>query len=398
MTYRYVVLHLSLIPDIGPATVQHLVATLGDLELLSTLYDYSSAQLSAQFGITPKRAQALANGLADLSLLEREAQLIDKHAVSWTTAYCPDYPALLRTIHMPPLVIYWRGKHPAEYEKPVAVVGSRDANHYGHAITKTLVPALVQSGCTIVSGGALGIDSMAHRATLEADGITCVVLGSGLLHLYPFENSKLFASVLEHGGTLLSIFSLNTRPLSGNFPARNRVISGLSKGCVVIQAAQKSGARITAECALEQGRSVCAVPGPIDDPLSAGCHDLIRNGALLATSADDVLQELEYHEQDMANKTNTPVQKQNVVADNQPTYKPAGLVRSTEQVTPTKVSPAKPLTPAQRIVQLCAQPISVDSLMEATELSFAELNELLFDLQIAGKVTQTFAGLWCTRK
>lgn len=438
MTYTYILLHLSLIPDIGPATVQHLIATLGNLEQLSTLYEYSSAQLCAQFGITPKRAQAIATGLADLSLLERELLLIEKHAVSWTTALCLDYPPLLRTIHVPPTIIYWQGRNPSNYNKPVAIVGSRDANQYGHAVIESFVPSLVQAGCTIVSGGALGIDTMAHRATVTSAGVTCVVLGSGLLHPYPFENGKLFKDVLEHDGTMLSVFSLNTRPLAGNFPARNRVISGLSKGCIVVQAAQKSGARITAECALEQGRSVCAVPGPIDDPLSAGCHDLIKNGALLVTSAQDVLQELEYYEQDDINKnTQITYKKNSTHANDNPTRstkpdarnKPidsnmmdvdaktlnqttsqqrhsrnstklankdeSQLKRSLENTaTQTPVS----LSPAQQILQLCIQPISVDTLMEVTQLSFAELNELLFDLQISGKITQTFAGLWCKRK
>lgn len=434
MTYTYILLHLSLIADIGPATVQHLIATLGNLEQLFTLYEYSSEQLCAQFGITPKRAQAIAAGLADLSLLERELLLIEKHAVSWTTAYSNNYPALLGAIHVPPTIIYWQGQKPSDYNKPVAIVGSRDANQYGHAVIESFVPPLVQAGCTIVSGGAIGVDTMAHRATITSAGVTCVVLGSGLLHPYPFENGKLFASVLEHGGTMLSVFSLNTRPLAGNFPARNRVISGLSKGCIVVQAAQKSGARITAECALEQGRSVCAVPGPIDDPLSAGCHDLIKNGALLVTSAQDILQELEYHEQDDINKNtkitykkNTPDANNNQTSEatsdqtdsstpdasnNQASTVKASSERVTrtttklasKDVTQNTIAPEQTtqtpvtLSPAQQILQLCIQPVSVDTLMEVTQLSFAEINELLFDLQISGKITQTFAGLWCKRK
>lgn len=387
MTYTYVVLHLSLIPDIGPSTVQHIVATLGNLEQLSTLYDYSNAQLCAQFGMAPKRAQALVAGLADLALLERELQLIESHRVLWTTVYCNDYPALLRAIHLPPTVIYWRGKHPTNYEKTVALVGSRDANTYAHTVITSLVPMLVQAGCTIVSGGALGADTMAHRATVEAGGVTCVVLGSGLLHPYPFENSTLFSRIPERGGTLVSCFPLNTRPVAGNFPARNRIISGLSKGCVVVQAAQKSGARITAECALEQGRSVCAIPGPIDDPLSAGCHDLIKQGALLVTSADDILQELGYND-------NNPSTASTIVSTGktQQSYKPAYAAHAALVQQPA--SPAPVLSVRQRIVQLCAQPISLDTLMEETGLSFVELNELLFELQISGKITQTFAGLW----
>lgn len=372
MIVEHSILHLSLIKDIGPATVQHLVALCGSLEELKTLYTQSPEELRLRFHLTQKRAQAIVTGLADLSLLEKELALIEKHNVSWTTLYNDDYPVDLKAIHVPPVILYWQGAHPSSFTKTVALVGSRNANAYGKSIIDLFVPELVNAGCTIVSGGAFGIDTMAHQATLSAGGQTCVILGSGLLHPYPSQNTALFASIGKAGGTLLSIFPLDTRPTAFNFPARNRVIAGLSKGCVVIQAAQKSGARITAEFALEQGKSVCAVPGSIQDPLSVGCHELIQNGALLVTDATSILQELNYAQP----TTKLPVTEKN------------------RTVSPEQIQVAKPLTPSDTIIHLCARPTSVNDLMAATKLDFSELNELLFDLQISGKITQTFSGLW----
>lgn len=376
MISKHVVLHLSLIKDIGPATVQHLVALCGTPEQLITLYTQSASQLCLNFHITKKRAQALSQGLADLSLLERELDLIEKYHVSWTTLYSDDYPLDLKSIHLPPLILYWQGAHPTSYKKTIAIVGSRNANAYGKSVITSFIPELVRAECTIISGGAFGADTMAHYATIAAGGQTCVVLGSGLLHPYPSENKALFTSITQKNGTILSIFPLDTRPIATNFPARNRVISGLSKGCVVIQAAQKSGARITAEFALEQGKSVCAVPGSIDDPLSVGCHALIKIGALLVTDSKTILEELNYTQDEVE----TPSKK---------TFE--------KGVHATLAEPLLKATPTDRILQMCIRPTSLNDLITETGLEFPELNELLFDLQIAGKVTQTFSGLWSAR-
>lgn len=368
---------MSLIPTIGPATVQHLINSCTDPEEFAALYSYTEKDFCTRYGLTATRAQLLVAGLADKNLLETELQHINRAQVSWTTIVSPNYPPLLKAIHLPPPVLYWRGAEPYSFLKPIAVVGSRDANWYGQQIITELVPPLVQAGCSIISGGALGADTMAHKATLEARGRTCVVLGSGLLRPYPTTNIKLFRAVQESGGSVVSIFPMDMRPLAGNFPARNRVIAGLSVACVVVQAAHKSGARITAEFALDQGRSVCAVPGPITDPLSAGCHELIKRGALLVAHADDVLTELGYMQPEMSDGD-------------------AAEDDSAEQGV-IELTPQQQLPPEAIVVQACTQPMSMDDLMHITQLGFTELHELLFELQLAGKVTQTFTGLWQRR-
>ena len=149
---------------------------------------------------------------------------------------------------------------PQEHDACIAVVGSRSGTAYGKRAIQALIPPLVAQQWHIVSGGAMGIDAFAHQATLQAGGTTIAVLGSGLLQWYPAEHRRLFTEILEKNGTLLSAFPMNMEPLQGNFPARNRIIAGLSRACVVVQAAQKSGASITAKFALEQGREVFAVP------------------------------------------------------------------------------------------------------------------------------------------
>ena len=153
----------------------------------------------------------------------------------------------------------------------------------------SFIPELVHNGCSIVSGGALGIDGLAHRATLEAQGVTVAVLGSGLLKPYPAAHKTLFKKIIECRGALVSCFPLLTEPKPALFPARNRIIAGLSRGCLVVQAGIPSGALITAQYAVDEGREVFAVPGSLDNPLSVGCHRLISQGATLVTSASDIL-------------------------------------------------------------------------------------------------------------
>lgn len=377
MLIQHVLLHLSLIKDIGPATVHYIVTQLsGQLGQLPTLYDLSEQQLCLRFGLTKKRAQALVDGLADLTLLEEELHRIQKHGISWTTVCNDDYPKSLQSIYLPPLVLYWQGTHPNNYTKTIALVGSRDGNSYGKSIITRFVPDLVAGECTIISGGAFGIDTMAHQATIDAGGITCVVLGSGLLHPYPRENKPLFNAVIQTGGTVLSSFALTAVPTAHHFPQRNRIIAGLSKGCVVIQAAKKSGARITAEFALEQGKSVCAVPGPIDDPLSEGCHELIRQGALLVCNAATILHELQYE---------LPLE---LIQNN----------KRTKSVSQESAQPnITPKTPTDIILQLCVRPTSVDDLVQATQLPIPDLHDLLFSLQLSGQLQQLFSGLWATK-
>ena len=204
----------------------------------------------------------------------------------------PQYPANLRYIYGPPPTLYIQGEIIPEDNIAIAIVGSRRGTYYGLRNAESLSFELAAKGITIISGLARGVDSAAHRGALKARGRTIAVLGSGLNVMYPPENKKLADKIMQNGA-VVSEFPLDTPPYRQNFPRRNRIISGLSLGVVVIEAAQKSGALITANFALEQGREVFALPGNIDSFASAGTHDLIKQGAKLIESTKDIIEELE---------------------------------------------------------------------------------------------------------
>lgn len=359
-----VLLHLSLIDDIGPITIKKIIAQSGDdINSISDLYKMNVSEIMHRFELPNQQAIKISEGLADKTIFEKEYELSLRSDVQIITILDNTYPLLLKEIYAPPAVLYIKGELKNEKNR-IAVVGSRKANRYGKNVINLLIGPLIENGWEIVSGGAVGIDSMAHQAALDALGSTIVVLGSGLLIPYPFCNKNLFEAVIENGGALISSFPLKFGALPGNFPARNRIISGLSRGCVVVQAAKKSGACITAFHAVEQGREVFAVPGQIDDPLSFGCHMLIGQGAKLVTSANDILQEF----------------GQSVL----------------EKETQFSIDDLKNSDPIERtILDRCAQqPTSINELIDLTQLSLHDLQSKLFNLQVVGKIRQTFIGLW----
>lgn len=201
------------------------------------------------------------------------------------------YPDMLRNIYDPPLVLYYRGDISLLKTDAVAIVGSRRATHYGQKMAFQLAADLADNGLTVVSGMAKGIDTAAHKGALHAGGNTIAVLGSGVNVCYPKSNSELYGQICS-AGLVISEFPPYTQPEAKNFPIRNRIISGLSKGVIVVEAAQKSGSLITADFALEQGKEVFAVPGPVTSPNSKGTNGLIKQGAFLVEGAGDVLEQL----------------------------------------------------------------------------------------------------------
>jgi DNA processing protein len=208
-----------------------------------------------------------------------------------------NYPKLLKEIEGRPPVLYVKVRQirPAGQifqKKAVAVVGTRKVTSYGRQVTEVIVKGLVASGLVVVSGLARGVDGVAHQATINNGGITIAVLGSGLDLIYPPEHKKLAEKIVESGGAIVSEFPLGAQTVPGNFPARNRIISGLSLGVVITEAAENSGSLITASCAADQGREVFAVPGPITSPLAAGTAELIKKGAKLVSGVEDILEEL----------------------------------------------------------------------------------------------------------
>lgn len=362
-----ILLHLSLIEYVGPQVCGLLLERFIDL---SELYALTPYELHEKTGIYLHRAEKIVAGLADKLMLEREKILLEKHAISFVTVLDAEYPAVLRTIHAPPALLYYRGNL-SILSKTLAFVGSRKADTYGQQVINHLIPEVVKEAFTTVSGGALGIDGMVHKTTLKAGGKTVAVLGSGLLELYPAQHRGLFEEIVYSGGLIMSEFPLLMQPLPGNFPSRNRIIAGLSPATIVIQAARKSGALLTARNALDEGREVGVVPGSIFNEISAGCHDLLAQGARSITSADDIYELIGY------NPTTVVTSKVSKVVRGEPSR-------------PPKATAQDPL------VALCITPKSTDELLLKAGYTYDILQERLWQLQIEGRIEQNMLGMWCS--
>ncbi len=220
------------------------------------------------------------------------AEAIKESSIKWITIFDETYPKLLAQIYDPPVVLYYIGDSAVLNSKCLAVVGSRKMTGYGRMVTKQFTKGLVNAGLTVVSGLARGVDSQVHQTAIEENGKTVAVLGGGLNNIFPPENKGLAAKIAGGFGTVLSEFPPDAIPLPGNFPVRNRIISGLSQGVLVTEAAKNSGSLITARLALDQGRDVFAVPGPVNSYLSHGTADLIKEGASLVIEPNGLLEEL----------------------------------------------------------------------------------------------------------
>ncbi|HJZ23475.1 MAG TPA: DNA-processing protein DprA [Candidatus Babeliales bacterium] len=380
---KRLLLHLSLIENVGPVLVKKILDSIGQHSLqLADLYQVSLSDFEYQFGFTSITSQLLFTGLADKVRLDKELDYIDRFNVDLVAIFEDSYPAYLKEIHAPPPLLYVQGAPLLDNKKRLAVVGARKGDGYGQRVVKTFIPSLVDNGWEIVSGGALGIDAMAHQATLDAGGATTAVIGSGLGYPYPASNKRLFQDIIHKGGSLVSPFPMMFGALPGNFPARNRIISGLSSGCLVVQAAQNSGACITAFHALEQGREVFAVPGSIFDELSMGCHVLITQGATPVMSPEDVLKGLGEHieTKNTGSEKITLKNQGNVLLSNQTLQ-----LSSLDQLS-------------EKIIAHCVNPISIEQLMTITNLSLEVIQEKLFHLQMEGLIQQTFIGLWVISK
>ncbi len=278
---------LALVSGVGPRTWQQLMAAFGSP---TRVLEAMPSELEAVDGIGPRVSQAIARARHEIDA-DEELALCEKHGIDVFLAGGEGYPAPLMEIPDPPGVLYCRGELLPRDALAVAIVGSRHASTYGTSQAERLAGGLARAGFTIISGLARGIDAAAHRGALLAGGRTIAVLGSGLLNLYPPEHAELALEV-SRSGALLSEAPVRMGPHRNLFPQRNRLISGLSRGVIVIEASLKSGALITARHAMEQNRDVFAVPGRVDNHLSHGCHRLIRDGVKLIESADDVLEEL----------------------------------------------------------------------------------------------------------
>lgn len=281
-------LGFNLTPGIGPARLARLVEFFGSAE---DAWKASLRDLVAS-GLDAKSCEVLLATRARVCL-DSEMERVSQATVRLLCIEDASYPAPLRQIIQPPPLLYVRGTLDSADEWALAVVGTRSPTSYGKEATRRLVGDLAGAGITVVSGLALGIDTIAHTAALEAGGRTIAVLGRGVDGVYPERNRALAEDIVSNGA-LISEFPLGTAPTSANFPARNRLISGLSCGTLVVEAGERSGALITVSFALEQGRDVFAVPGQIFSRTSAGTNRLIRDGAGLVTDAQDILEALNW--------------------------------------------------------------------------------------------------------
>lgn len=273
------------VPYIGPVRTRRLLDHFRSLEHAWTA---DPRQLRAV--LDERSCDALVRTRASLDLDAVLARL-DREGVHVLTVDDDAYPRLLREIHAPPSVLYTKGTIVPDDDRAVAIVGTRRATRYGLDVAARLAGDLARAGVTIVSGLARGIDGAAHQAALEAGGRTIAVFGTGIHEVYPPQHRHLATRIAE-SGALLSDYAPDRTVEAANFPARNRIIAGLSLGVIVVEAPARSGALITADFAGDQGRDVLAVPGPIFSAASAGCNQLLRDGARVVTSAQDVLDEL----------------------------------------------------------------------------------------------------------
>jgi DNA processing protein len=297
--------------------------------------------------------------------LEREVQRVleaDAHAVTWEDS---DYPRLLREVPAPPPLLYVRGRLVEDDVWAVGVVGTRRATHYGKEVTRRLVMGLAQSGVTTTSGLARGIDGIAHETALEAGGRTIAVLGSGIDRIYPPEHRKL-ADKIAGCSAIISEYPLGTPPEAGNFPPRNRIISGLSLGVLITEAGMRSGALITADYAAEQGRDVFAVPGSILNSGSAGTNRLIQEGAKAVVSVEDILNEL-------------------------------NLTMVVEHAQARRILPATD-TEATILEHLGAEPVHVDLIGRLTGMPIAEVTGTLTLMELKGMVRQVGGMTYVTAR
>lgn len=279
---------LNAIPNVGAATLTILKRHFGSYEE-AWRADESALQAS---GIHEPALRSIIWKRPSLNP-DKEMEKLTKEQIWCITNDDPDFPSALREIPYPPLLLYGKGARiTAKKEYSLGVVGTRRPTPYGLEATETMVRELSETGITIVSGLALGIDTRAHETTLTYRGATIAVLGSGLdaLSIFPPENRGLARRITENGGSIISEYTPGTPAVKEHFPQRNRIISGLSRGIIVIEARERSGALITARFALEQNRDVFAVPGPLFSTTSAGPHTLIKEGAALVTSARDILE------------------------------------------------------------------------------------------------------------
>ncbi|MDA8175304.1 MAG: DNA-processing protein DprA [Nitrospiraceae bacterium] len=350
-------LALCSIREIGPLTIKRLFALFGSAQ---KVFEASEQEL-LDSGLTPKKAQCIAR-FSGWKKVERDLTYAHEHGIKLLVMESPEYPEALKSLPDPPRVLFAKGDIQPEDCFALAVVGSRMPTNYGLSQSENISGALAGMGFTIVSGLARGIDTAAHKAALGAGGRSIGVMGSGLDVPYPAENKKLMGDI-SRSGAVISEFCFGTLPNKENFPRRNRIISGLSLGVLVVEAAAGSGSLITAHCALDQNKEVFAIPGNISSGLSKGTNELIKKGAAMVMSAEDIVEEL------------APVLK--------------GFLRKKPAETDSKKMTDLTEDEKKVIKHLGQEPRHIDDICREMGAGAAWLSTVLLGLELSGHVRQS---------
>ena len=357
-TDRELLVGLNLIPQLTPKRAKVLFRK---FESFEEIWRAPGARFSAIFG-SSVIGEAIASGRSE-GAIDEELAKAEEMGIRIVTLVDEEYPSLLREIDDPPLVLYAAGELPIDTARAIAIVGTRRASRYGNLVAGRFASRLALRGITIVSGLAAGIDSAAHQGALDVGGKTIAVLGSALDCIYPKRNRALFERIASHG-TVISEYPLGTKPAKWTFPQRNRIISGLSRGVIVVQAPERSGALITARLALEQGREVFAVPGNITSLVSAGTNRLIKQGAQLIDDVEEVLEEFP----DLRSIARSPAEEP------KPEETPLGARE-------------------KRVYELIGlEPVHVDDIIARADLSPTEASHVLLLLQLEGLIEEVEGG------
>lgn len=364
-------LRLTLAPGIGGESQRALLAAFGSPDAV-----FAASQATVEKAV----GSAIAKNLKVVDVVSMEAAI--SAACIWAsqpgnaivTLADAEYPQALLDSADPPTLLYVKGRVELLNQAMLAIVGSRNATAQGERDAQAFARFLAEAGLTVVSGLALGIDAAAHRGALESAASTIAVIGTGADRLYPARNADLARQIAERG-CIVSEFPLGTPAIAGNFPRRNRIIAGLARGTLVVEAAPRSGSLITARLAAEAGREVFAIPGSIHAPQSRGCHQLIRQGAKLVETAQDILEEIRWELP--AKGAATPA----TAATQQPQ-------ETSDNVTDTELQQEQVLTALGR------SPCALEPLLQRTGLTSPELLAILLTMELAGRVAQLPGGLY----
>lgn len=353
---------LSNIKGIGNKKRSHLLKAFNVAE---KIYMASSSDIKSKTPLSDRDIDRIIKSKNEQDIKDG-LSILEEKGIDFISIEDKRYPSKLKEIHDPPFALYIKGELPPEGKKSIAIVGARDCSLYGKEVTKYLATSLSAAGIPIISGLARGIDSHAHVSALRADGKTYGILGCGIDVYYPRENFNLYRKMEEVGG-VISEYGLGVNPHPGNFPMRNRIISGITDAVLVIEARKRSGSLITVDMGLDQGKDIYSVPGRIGDKLSEGCNELIKMGAKPVTSPDDILEDLIY------NYDKTITNCKNI---------------------------SSALERKEKVVYACLgfAPKHIEEISRETEIGLHELGEIMLKLEISNLIEQTIKNFYVANK